>query len=494
MRATRSQLVLTAILVCAAVVFGMIVAGGSEFTTPGFSATGPQRLANSASSLALPNFADLAEAVLPAVASVRVVTIERADARRRSPNPFDFFREPRGEGPQGREPREYRSEGAGSGFVISSDGWLVTNNHVIDGATRVEVTLEGKEYIAEIRGRDESTDLALLKVDSDIEFKYLALGDSESLRVGDWVMAIGNPHALPQSVTVGVVSAKGRTLRLRRDTSFENYIQTDAAINRGNSGGPLVNLAGEVVGISTAMNFGAENIGFAVPVNTLAAVVDQLRTSGRVRRGYLGVSVTNLNDDAAEAFGVDSTAGALVSLVVAEGPAEEAGLRNGDIIVRVDEHDVADTRSLIDYVAAKTPGATVDVRIIRNRRVIDKRITLGERDAERVTEPPEEDESKALEWLGLQYQDLTPGIRQMQGLDPDFEGVWVTDVSASSPFVDEGLRPRDIITEINGEPVRRSEQFAETISEMESGNFLRLYVQRFSETGMQGFFAFVRVP
>jgi serine protease Do len=492
MKARRSNVVFTIVLVFAAVVFGMVIAGGSQITTPGFSAPAPTPPQTVVQAQGFPNFADLAEAVLPAVASVRVITIQTSDSGGRSPFEF-FFSDPRQQQSPDR-PREFRSDGAGSGFLISSDGWLVTNNHVIDGATKVEVMIEGKVYEATVRGADESTDLAVLKVDSEKEFKYLAFGDSNKLRVGAWVMAIGNPLALAQSVTVGVVSAKGRSLGLQRDTSFENYIQTDAAINRGNSGGPLVNLAGEVIGISTAMNFGAENIGFAVPVNTLVGIVDQLRTEGRVRRGYLGVNITNLDDDAAEAFGVDSTRGALVSQVVAGGPADEAGLRNGDIIVKVDDEEVEDTRGLIDYVAAKPPGDSVEIRLIRNGRTIDKRITLGERNLDRADVREAEKEDDELSWLGLQYQTLTPRLRQMHGIDDGVRGVWVTDVAVSSPLVDEGVAPGNVITEINGEEIDDEKGFQEMINSTESGEFLRFYVRQFSRRGSNAFFAIVRVP
>ena len=492
MKTKRSNVVFTAVLVFAAVVFGMVIAGGSQITPRVFSAPEPLRPQVVGQGQPFPSFADLAEAVLPAVASVRVVTIRTSDSVGSSPFEF-FFTDPRQQERQ-RQPREFRSDGAGSGFLISSDGWLVTNNHVIDRATKVEVTVEDRQYVAEIRGGDESTDLAVLKIEGENSFKYLALGDSNELRVGDWVMAIGNPHMLAQSVTVGVVSAKGRSLGLQQDTSFENYIQTDAAINRGNSGGPLVNLAGEVVGISTAMNFAAENIGFAVPVNTLTGILDQLQTHGHVRRGYLGVEITNLDEEAAEAFGVDSTNGALVSLVVAGGPAEKAGLRNGDIIVKVDDHEVEDTRSLIDHVAARPPGATVEVHLVRNGRTLEKRITLGERTRDREASRDLQEEGDELSWLGVQYQTLTPGLREMHGIDGGVRGVWVTDVAASSPLVEEGVAPGNVITEINGEAIVDTESFQEVINSTESGELVRFYVRRFTQRGSNAFFAIVRVP
>ncbi len=492
MNPLRGNLIFTGALVVAAVLFGMVLAGGSEITPTAFTAAGPQRVDLNNPTVTLPNFADLAEAVLPAVASVRVVTIEKGSDRPTSPFQF-FFNDPRRQAPPDEE-REFRQDGAGSGFLISSDGWMVTNHHVIEGATSVEVTIEERNYPAEVKGKDPSTDLAVLKIEADHDIKYLALGDSEELRVGEWVMAIGNPQGLSQSVTVGVVSAKGRSIGLARDISFENYIQTDAAINQGNSGGPLVNQRGEVVGISTAMNYGAENIAFAVPVDTLKSVVDQLQSEGRVRRGYLGVNITNLDERTAEAFGVDSTNGALVSNVSPGGPAESAGLRNGDIIVKVDDHRVVDTRDLIDYVAGKAPGTRVKVEFVRNGRSLDSQILLGERDSVNEVAAIADPEEVELEWLGLQYQDITPGLRENHGLDDDIEGVIVTDIAVSSPLIDEGVIPGDIITEINGEPVESSGEFSEIVGGKESGTLLRLYLRRLGGNRDVGFFAIVRVP
>ena len=491
MRASRGNLIFTALLVFSAFVFGMVVVGGGGMTSPAYSAPAPQAVAPSvAPATPFPNFADLAEAVLPAVASVQVTTIGTADSRDGAP--FEFFLDPRRRQPQ-QGPQEFRSDGAGSAFVISPDGWMVTNNHVIDGATTVTVVLEGKEYEAEVKGGDELTDLALLKVEGDGDFRYLALGDSSSVRVGEWVMAIGNPLQLAQSVTVGVVSAKGRSLRLQSDISFENYIQTDAAINRGNSGGPIVNLRGEVIGISTAMNYQAENQGFAVPVNTLKDIVGQLQETGSVRRGYLGVNIENLDEDAAEAFGLESIRGTLVTHVRAGEPADLAGIRNGDVIVRVDDLEVVNTRALIDYVANKPPGTQVEVVLIRNRREVKATIVLGERQADVLASVAPSNGEGELEWLGLQYQNLTPGLRSAEQIEEDVDGVFVSDVRPSSDLFDEGIRSGDVITEINGEPISGIADFERLVADVGSGSFLRFYVRRV-RSGGQGFFAFVRVP
>jgi serine protease Do len=382
--------------------------------------------------------------------------------------------------------------------VVGPDGWIVTNQHVIDGATKVEVTFDDKRTLsAEVKGQDPSTDLALLKVTADGELPYLALGDSDKLRVGDWVMAVGNPLLLEQSVTVGIVSGLGRSALDITDLSFENFIQTDAAINRGNSGGPLINLQGEVVGINTAMNYGAENIGFSVPANTLAAIVDQLKTNGKVRRGYLGVSITNLDRDMAEAFGVASTDGALVQEVQPRSPAQDAGLRNGDVIVAVDTKPVQDTRHLIDYVSAKAPGTKVELTYLRNGKTMNTSLTLQERpEGGQVAEvEPGEGDQGETEWLGLQYQDLTPGLKEMHDLPRALEGVWITEVAATSPLVDEGVEPGDVIVEVNGEAVTSIDEFERAMGKIESGKFARLYVMRANgDENAQPFFAVVRVP
>ncbi len=339
----------TILLVLGAVVFGMVLAGGMQLTVPGSADQDSSTLSAtkiaSQHLTALPSFADLAEAVDPAVVSIQAATIEKTPAGRRGgggTDPFEFFFGPRNRrpGPQQQQPPdgeeqspdEFRSDAGGSGFVISSDGLVVTNNHVIEGATSVKVHLGDRDYTAQIKGSDKSTDTALLKIDAGHPLRYLDLGDSDAVRVGDWVMVVGNPLNLDKTVTTGVVSAKGRSIGIS-DASFENFIQTDAAINFGNSGGPLINMQGQVVGIATAINFGAENIGFAVPINTLKEILPQLREKGKVSRGYLGIGIRNLDYNQAQAWGLPNTDGALVQSVEPDTPAADAGVQHGDVIV-----------------------------------------------------------------------------------------------------------------------------------------------------------------
>ena len=506
------QLVGFSLLVGAALL-GMLMAGSPDLqATDGIaaaSAGGATAAAGSAGTAAvrlpqgLPSFADLAERALPAVVSIESQTIGR-NRPARGPgggqDPFEFFFGPRGrqESPDDRN-REFRSDSGGSGFVVSADGFVVTNNHVIEGATKVRVRLDERVYDAEVKGADAATDLALLKIEAGKNLAYLPLGDSDRLRVGDYVMAIGNPLLLDHTVTVGVVSAKGRSIGLTRDSSFENFIQTDAAINRGNSGGPLVNLAGEVVGIATAMNWGAENIGFAVPVSTLKAVLPQLREKGRVSRGYLGVNITNIDFDRAQAFGLSGAGGALVTQVADDSPASEAGVAHGDVVLSVDGRKVKETRDLIDYVASQGPGKSVELELLRDGQRMTKKVELSERRAaedEASTEP--DPVTSGLDWLGLEYQDLTPGLKESLGLPSTLDGVLVREVSASSPLYDEGVAEGDIVVEVNGREVGDSAEFERVVSAAPSGSFLRLYVRRVSPRGhgdrQVNYFAVVRVP
>jgi serine protease Do len=473
----RSRQVATLVLVFGAVVFGMMLAGGLNLTSPSISAPAANASAPAApagpavtpsSIQGLPSFADLADQVLPAVVSIEAVTIEKSSNRRGQPgDPFEFFfgpqRRPRGQSPDdqgGGEPEEYRQDAGGSGFVISADGLVVTNNHVISGATSVRVHLGDRDYPATVKGTDPATDLAVLKIDAGNSLRYLELGDSDHLRVGDWVMVVGNPLNLDQTVTTGVVSAKNRQIRIN-DPSFENFIQTDAAINRGNSGGPLVDMSGRVVGIATAMNWGAENIGFAVPVDTLREVLPQLRDKGKVSRGYLGVQVGNIDYEQQQAFGLASRDGALVSSVEGGTPAADAGLQHGDVIVEVDGHPVKDTRQLISYVSQKGPNTKVDVVLLRDGKRMQKTVKLGERPSgEEEAESDEGGQQQGgTQWLGLEYQDLTSSLRKSRDIPADVDGVWVNDVAPSSPLYEEGVRGGDVITEVSGTPVKKASDF-----------------------------------
>ena len=506
MSTNRQRHLATFLLVLGAVIFGMVLAGGLEMTLPGMAdAQAPLSATQVAAAkpgvAVIPSFADLAQAVDPAVVSITAATIEKGGRNRRGNggvDPFEFFFGPRrGPGdPNQQEPEDFRSDSGGSGFVISRDGLIVTNFHVVEGATEVKVHLGDRDYPAEVKGTDPATDIALLKVDAGNSLRYLELGDSEGVRVGDWVMVIGNPLNLDKTVTTGVVSAKGRSIGIS-DVSFENFIQTDAAINFGNSGGPLVDMQGRVVGIATAINYGAENIGFAVPVNTLKQILPQLREKGTVSRGYLGVQIGNLTYPQAQAFGLESADGALVGSVDEDTPAYKAGIRHGDIILSVDGVKVKQTRDLINYVSAKSPDSTVTLEVWRDGKVTKREVRLGERPEDNeVAEARPDDGESGIDWLGLQYQGLSPSLRSLHGVPEDVEGVLISNVAPTSPLYEQAVRRGSIITEVNGREVKSVEDFEEVVGQAKPKSYLRFYVLNINPRGgdAQPFFAVVQVP
>ncbi|MEM8964696.1 MAG: Do family serine endopeptidase, partial [Acidobacteriota bacterium] len=480
----------------------MVLAGGTALAPPSFAepdiddsraVTVPW---NGEANLSLPSFSTLAEAVSPAVVSVDVEMIEEATSRRR--DPFEFFFGPRGRQQQGEEePQRRRRDSSGSGFVISEDGLIVTNHHVIEDATGVTIQIEGREYNAEVIGDDPATDIALLKIDPEEPLDYLALGNSDTVRPGDWIMVIGSPLNLDNSVSVGVVSAKGRSINITPDRALENFIQTDAAINFGNSGGPLVDLNGQVIGIATAINYGAENIGFAVPVNILKSILPQLRERGSVQRGYLGIEIRDVDYEIAEAFDLPDAAGVLVGKVTPDGPSEAAGLQHGDIILELDGRKVDTTRGVIDYVSSRAPGTKVDVELFRSGDRLRRTIELGERPGNGAPQVVDEREpSSGIEWLGLTYTDIGAQARQSLEIPSNLNGVLVRGVAPDSPLYEEGVIPNDVITEINGQSIGSVADFEQAIKGVESGKVARLYVLRFDPRAPDGqsFFAFVRVP
>jgi len=471
----------------AALVAGMVIAGAFNVTQHADAERAAAAAEPAAAAPAVTgygaDFASLADRVVPSVVSVYNTDVVEPGERQRGMqmDPFEFFFGPRGR-PYGQgqgEPMVRQS--AGSGFFISADGELLSNNHVIEGADKLEIELDdGTRYKVTVMGRDPSTDLALLKVEKpDRKFPPLALGDSEALRVGEWVMAVGNPLNMDHTVTVGVVSAKGRVLGLS-DSSFENFIQTDAAINFGNSGGPLVNTAGQVVGINTAINAGGQNIGFAVPVKSAERVIPQLRESGKVVRGYLGAMVRNVTQEAQEAFGLESRKGAFVESVEPKHAAAKAGLQPGDVVVAVDGRPIADTRELIDMVASQKPGSTVKLEVVRERKRVHVDVVLDERPGNEQgegEEPAAEDEG-SLEKIGVSASELNPRLRQAYGVGDELEGVLITRVSPTSSAADGGLVMGDVITEANGTKVSTVEELRKSVDTLDQGAYLRLYVFR----------------
>jgi len=406
------------------------------------------------------SFADLAEKISPAVVNITTSTVVAAGT---GPSPVvpegspfeDFFREFRDRGGDGDRPR--RSSALGSGFVISEDGYIVTNNHVIESADEIIIEFfEGGELEATVIGTDPKTDIALLKVETDTPLPFVSFGDSDTARVGDWVMAMGNPLGQGFSASAGIVSARNRAL----SGTYDDYIQTDAAINRGNSGGPLFDMDGVVVGVNTAIlspNGGSIGIGFSMASNVVTQVVDQLQEFGETRRGWLGVRIQDVTDDVAEAMGLEAAAGALVT-DVPEGPAAESGMQAGDVILSFDGTDVDDTRELVRTVGSTAVGKEVRVIVFRDGGTQTLRVTLGRREEAEGVVPAAQpgDDGETAEpaekvMLGLTISPLTDELREQLELDDAAQGLVVTDVDELSDAHEKGLRAGDVITEAGQE-------------------------------------------
>lgn len=419
------------------------------------------------------SFAGLAEKVSPAVVNI---TTSTTVATSTTPlpglpegSPFeDFFRDFGQPGPNGPAPGPgRRSQALGSGFVISEDGYIVTNNHVIEGADEIEIEFfSGDRLPATVVGTDPNTDIALLKVESEAPLPFVTFGDSDDMRVGDWVMAMGNPLGQGFSVSAGIVSARNREL----SGTYDDYIQTDAAINRGNSGGPLFNLDGEVIGVNTAIlspDGGSIGIGFAMSSAVVTDVVAQLREFGETRRGWLGVRIQDVTEDVAEAIGLEEARGALVT-DVPEGPAMEAGVQQGDVILSFDGVEVADTRELVRRVAGAAVGKEVPVTIFRDGDTQTLRITLGRREeaegAIPAAQPADEAPAEA-EVLGMTVTTLTPEIAEGLGLSDSTGGLAVVAVDEASEAFDKGVRTGDVITEAGQQPVAAPSELEARITE-----------------------------
>ncbi|HVT43146.1 MAG TPA: Do family serine endopeptidase [Thermoanaerobaculia bacterium] len=500
-QAMKRNLSIGAIIV-ASIAFGMIITADFGWLRPSSAQPAPppiQTTQAAVPTMTIPSFADVAARVMPAVVSITTTEIYRSSERRgREVNPFDFFfPDPRRQ--QGEE-EERRQLSGGSGFIISADGYILTNNHVVEGATSIRVQYGEADKVADAKviGRDPATDIALIKIEVKEQLPTVTLGDSDAIRVGDWAIAIGNPLQFENTLTVGVISAKNRALGISEATSsFENFIQTDAAINFGNSGGPLCNINGDVVGINTAMRAMAQGLGFATPINVARKILPQLREKGRVSRGYLGINVTNISPERRDAFSLPSVRGAFVEAVVAGEPAEKAGLQPGDVITQVDGQAVNSTRDLIDYVSEKGPGAQVRITLLRNGQQRTVTATTKERPASLA--PDGESESgpdrPAQNRLGVSVQQITPMLRRQFGLGDDVQGVVITSVREVSPAGEAGLQPGDVITQVNGQPLTSTEQFRRSVEQARSGQYLRLYVTRYTRGGRsQSFFATPKIP
>jgi serine protease Do len=420
------------------------------------------------------NFSELAEKVRAGVVNIQVIKkINNATFRNFPGNPFgdrnpfgDFF------GPFEGHPNARKQQGVGSGFVMSREGYILTNNHVVEDADQIKVKLAGgKELEGRIVGRDPKTDLALIKVEGGSDLQPLALGNSDELKVGNWVVAVGSPFGLEQTVTAGIVSAKGRVIG---SGPYDNFIQTDASINPGNSGGPLINLKGEVVGINTAIIASGQGIGFAIPINMAKEIAPQLQNKGRVTRGLLGVNIQDVTPELAKSFGIKEKKGALVAQVVPGGPAEKAGIEQGDVIVEFDGKSVADSKELPRIVASTPVEKSVTVKVLRDGKEVALQAKVGEMEGNATTDPAKSPTHKT---LGITVQDLTPQIARELGVKAT-KGVVVTGMEPGSAAEEARLQTGDVIREVNRKPVTGVNDFIQKVEKAKGQESLLLLIQR----------------
>jgi serine protease Do len=425
-----------------------------------------------------PAFAEISKALNPAVVNISSQQ-EAQRTRGRSPAPFgeqgdpfqDFFERFFGR----RVPRPQQRPSMGSGFIIHPTGFIVTNSHVVEGATQIKVTLATKEeFNATLIGRDPKTDLALVKVTSNQPLPTVPFGDSDALEVGHWVLAIGNPFGLGHTVTAGIVSAKGRIIGAG---PYDDFIQTDASINPGNSGGPLFNMRGEVIGINTAIVAGGQGIGFAIPSNMAKQVLLQLHDKGNVTRGWLGVAIQGLSSELQQAFGLKDAHGALVADVVANGPAAKAGIERGDLIVAFQGHKVQESSELPRMVATVAPGTKVEVDILRKGKKMTMPVTLGtlkdeEQEVAARVRPSDVESS-----LGFQVQALTPDLARAMRLEVT-EGVVVSQVESDGSAAEAGVRRGDVVREVNRKPITDMDSYQEATAQLDLQSPVLLLLER----------------
>ncbi|MGA2403317.1 MAG: DegQ family serine endoprotease [Syntrophobacteraceae bacterium] len=428
------------------------------------------------------SFADLVEAVKGSVVNISTTQTLKENPMQPffGPNsPFreffgDEFKRFFGDTPQG----QMKTHALGSGFIIGEDGLILTNNHVVEKADEIKIkTTEGNEYDAKVVGRDPKTDIALIQIKVKEKLpKPATLGDSEAIRVGDWVIAVGNPFGLGNTVTSGIISAKGRVIGAGQ---YDDFLQTDAAINPGNSGGPLFNMNGEVVGINTAIVAQGQGIGFATPINMAKDILAQLKT-GKVIRGWLGIMIQDITPELAESFGTSLTKGVIVSDVIPDSPAEKGGLKRGDIVESLNGKAVENANMLSRSVAAMTPESTAAIQVIRDGKPVTVKLAIG-------TMPEETPQQKAAgpktesAW-GITVQNLTPELAQKFGVDEKESGVVITEIAPGTPAAEARLHAADIVKEVNRQKIQTVRDWKQTTDKMKKGEPLLLLVKRGANT------------
>jgi serine protease Do len=428
-----------------------------------------------------PSFVELYKLTKPAVVNIRTTKVVKGRDRL-----FDYYFGPQMPAPFGedfferffeqRPQKEHKERSLGSGFIISADGYILTNNHVVEEADKIKVRLSNeKEFDARVVGKDPKTDIALIKVEASERLHTLQLGDSDALEVGEWVMAIGNPFGFEHSVTVGVVSAKGRVIGL--GSAYDDFIQTDASINPGNSGGPLINTRGEVVGINTAMLAQAQGIGFATPINMAEEILPQLKDKGRVVRGWLGVMVQKVTPDLAEKFGLGEGKGALVSKVEPGSPADRSGIKEGDIIIKFERTEISEMNELPRVVARTPVGKKTDVVVFRGGKEKTLNVELGEMPDAEVSKG----EQKGDKSLGMTVEEFTPEVANRLGIE-DKEGVIVTGVEPESGADDAGIRTGDVIKEVNRQTIGGLKEYLDALDKVKAEENILFFIKRGNDT------------
>ena len=454
---------------------GLVIASGFQWTGSAVAKNVPtERSAMTPPPMRPASFADLAKQLSPTVVNIRVTKVRNGRGPQQLPQfhpdgPFgEFFKRFFKDMPQ--MPHRRQQKGAGSGVIISEDGYIVSNNHVVDNAEAVTVTLaDQQEYEAEIMGRDPKTDLAVLKIEPKSALPAATLGDSDALNVGDWVLAIGNPFGLNHTVTSGIVSAKGRVIGAG---PYDDFIQTDASINPGNSGGPLFNLNGNVVGINTAIIPNGQGIGFAIPVNTAKPLIPQLMSDGTVTRGFLGVSIQTITPELAAALKLEERNGALVSDVMPDGPADQAGIQRGDVILTFNDQHIEDSRDLAATVAGTPVGEDIEVLVLRDGKRTSLPLTVGKMMPDSNAQPQQSEQPERSKW-GFRLQEMTPAMARQYGLS-EHQGLRVVAVQPDSPAAEAGVRPGDILLQVNQQPVQSLQDVKDALDQADEDALLIL--------------------